>query len=185
MNSSQSSFIGPGRPRGRRRRDAVRETAELYATAVPSVEVSVLEASLRLVAADVDALAAFSRCLEDLGFSKSPGRFAALRNLYFAGTDGLTANELSRQIEVTASNVSYLLQALEEEGLVQRTSDGPDKRFTHVTLTEKGQTLCAKLVPAAARFSSELFSGLSRQEVDDFRNLLKRVQDQANSLYLD
>jgi MarR family 2-MHQ and catechol resistance regulon transcriptional repressor len=185
LNSSQSNSIGSGRPRGRRNRDAVRETAELYATAVPSVEVEVLEASLRLVAADADALAAFARCLADLGFGKSPGRFAALRNLYFAGTEGLTANELSRQIEVTASNVSYLLQALEEDGLVQRTSDGPDKRFTHVTLTDQGLTLCAKLVPAAARFSSELFSGLSRQEVDDLRNLLKRVQDQARSLHLD
>jgi DNA-binding MarR family transcriptional regulator len=149
------------------------------------VPLGVLEASLRLVAADTDALAAFNRCLAAHGFVKSSGRFVVLRNLFFAGTKGLTTSELSRQINVTAPNVSYLVQALEEEGLVRRTSDGPDKRFTHLALTDAGMTLCADLVPAAAHFSFELFLDLSHEEVQHLNELLRRVQRQAKGLFAD
>lgn len=53
-------------------------------------------------------------------------------------------SELGRQTLVEKSNLSNLVDRLEQRGLVVRAHDDGDRRVTHVVLTDEGDQLAAR-----------------------------------------
>jgi DNA-binding MarR family transcriptional regulator len=53
-------------------------------------------------------------------------------------------SELGRQTQLEKSNLSNLVDRLEQRGLVLRTRDPGDRRVTYVTLTEEGNDLAVR-----------------------------------------
>ncbi|MEY9844359.1 MarR family winged helix-turn-helix transcriptional regulator [Streptacidiphilus sp. MAP5-3] len=76
----------------------------------------------------------------------------------------LTPGELVRETFASGAAVTKRLRRLEERGLVERRSDGRDRRVARLTLTEAGQKLTDRILPAQLAFERSLFSGLPATE---------------------
>ena len=81
-------------------------------------------------------------------FGSSLPRFDLLAQLERA-EDGLRMGELSERILTTNGNVTWLVAALEREGLVRRRTAAHDRRAVVVRLTAAGRRQFAAMARAA------------------------------------
>ncbi|GCE10647.1 MarR family winged helix-turn-helix transcriptional regulator [Tengunoibacter tsumagoiensis] len=86
--------------------------------------------------------------------------------------EGLTQNELSQRLLVTKGNVCYLVDKLEHEHLLERRSDGKNKRLF---LTSKGKQLVEEILPQQQAMIADAFAPLSAQEQQELRSLLRKI----------
>jgi DNA-binding MarR family transcriptional regulator len=93
--------------------------------------------------------------------------------------EGMTLGELSRRMMVTNGNVTGLVERLAEEGMVSRRRALRDRRAHLVRLTEKGRRQFRKMARAHERWIADLFSGLSKREVNELLALLGRAKASA------
>jgi DNA-binding MarR family transcriptional regulator len=90
----------------------------------------------------------------------------ALAALARAGADGLAQDELARQLALTKSTVSRLVDQLVERRWAERRSDANDGRRRTVVLTDDGQATAA----AIARRRSERMALLLERVPEDRRS---------------
>ena len=109
-----------------------------------------------------------------LGPRLSLARFDLLAQL--SRQDGQTLAALSRQMLVTAGNVTGLVDRAERDGIVERRSDRTDRRVTRVHLTPKGQRLAAQSLRRHAVVAEQIVGGLARLEREQLRRLLARLR---------
>ncbi|NDF01287.1 MAG: MarR family transcriptional regulator, partial [Verrucomicrobia bacterium] len=76
----------------------------------------------------------------------SPSQFNLL-NVLTDFPDGCTQTDLSRQLIMHRSNVTGLVDRLEERGLVARKENAEDRRAWRVVLTAQGHKLLAEIYP--------------------------------------
>ncbi len=76
----------------------------------------------------------------------SPSQFNLL-NVLTDFPDGCTQSDLSRQLIMHRSNVTGLVDRLEERGLVARKENAEDRRAWRVVLTPGGRKLLAEIYP--------------------------------------
>lgn len=104
-------------------------------------------------------------------FGSSLARFDVLAQLDRA-PDGLRMGELSARILTTGGNVTWLVAALEEEGLVRRRTSPRDRRAIEVRLTALGRRHFAAMARAHEALVARLFDGLSAAERRALHTLL-------------
>jgi DNA-binding MarR family transcriptional regulator len=73
------------------------------------------------------------------------------------------------------SNVTQLVDRLEADGLVSRTSDTVDRRSRLAALTEAGRTAHARGLEIFEVAERELFSTLTDEEGDQLHALLAKI----------
>jgi MarR family transcriptional regulator, 2-MHQ and catechol-resistance regulon repressor len=133
------------------------------------------ERALRLWIALARSTSTFSRVVAgrvaDYGLTLP--QFGVLEALHHLGP--LPLGELAEKLLVTGGNVTYVMDRLEEQGLVSRTRCGKDRRVVWACLTEEGRTLITDVFPGHASFIGELASVLDPQEQDLLRDLLKKL----------
>lgn len=76
----------------------------------------------------------------------SPSQFNVL-NLLADQPDGLTQTDLSRALIMHRSNVTGLIDRLEQRGLVQRQEHATDRRAYRVVLSSEGRRLLDEILP--------------------------------------
>ncbi|SRR5579871_6518783 len=76
----------------------------------------------------------------------SPSQFNILNVLHHQ-SEGCTQSELSRELITHRSNVTGLVDRLEERGLVCRRDSATDRRAWRVALTPKGRELLEEILP--------------------------------------
>lgn len=96
-------------------------------------------------------------------FASSLPRFDLLAQLH-RSPDGLRMGELSERILTTGGNVTWLVAALEREGLVKRRTAPDDGRATLVRLSALGRRRFAAMARAHEEIIIDLFAGLSTAE---------------------
>ena len=84
---------------------------------------------------------------------------------------------LSEGLGVTPRNITALVDALEEEGLVRRQPHPTDRRATIIELTSKGAQTCGGMYDEHRAAVSELFTELSEEEQYGLLNVLGSLQD--------
>jgi len=144
-----------------------------------------LELHERLAYAECARQAALVHRLKTLGLSKATGQYAVLGNLYLARDHILTPKQIGHMLHVSASDVARLLDALEREGSVQRTRLLEDRRASYVELTEAGQRLAERIVPAVVQFSMDAAQVFSADELQTLNALLARLQAHVEMLDTD
>ncbi|MCS6886124.1 MAG: MarR family transcriptional regulator [Acidobacteriota bacterium] len=90
--------------------------------------------------------------------------------------EGVTFSELSKELLVTAGNLTGVVDRLEKSGLVVRSSVPTDRRSVLLRLTEKGDTLAKRLIARHRRDLKFVFSVLTEEELVQLRNLLDKLQ---------
>lgn len=113
--------------------------------------------------------------------SAKPWLARVLRALYMATEQRLSHAEIARETGVPPANVTYQIDALRDEGYVRRVPHPNDRRITLVELTPKGETLCNVIIPAWARFMTELGKAFTEDEKKLLNGLLERLQAAADA----
>lgn len=160
-------------------------TARRYAQEFPWADALAMEISLMVFDSASQQSSALTRFFNGLDQGRTRGRYTALRILYFAEGRPLAQNDIREEMNVTAANVTYLIDGLEKEGLVKRVPNPADRRATFVELTDDGRAVCQVLVPAMARFMGEMSRGFSEAEKTAFLKFLERFYANASVSYQD
>ena len=81
-------------------------------------------------------------------------------------------SDLGMELGVTPRNVTKLVDALEEEGLVRRRAHPTDRRATIIELTPKGKEQSAAVFDKHIEAVGELFENLSEEDRGELIRLL-------------
>jgi DNA-binding MarR family transcriptional regulator len=103
----------------------------------------------------------------------TPGDLKAL--MWFTPGEPLPMRALADQWESDASTVTWLVDRLEERGLVERRAHATDRRVKVVSLTSHGEKLRADLLDTLYR-PPAVFAELSGAELEALRGLVARLR---------
>ncbi len=116
--------------------------------------------------------------LGEVGLSLA--KLAALRRLAEAG-GSLPLGQLADRLSCVKSNVTQLVDRLEADGLVSRTSDTADRRSRLAVLTDAGRTAHARGLEIFEVAERELFGMLTDSEGDQLHALLAKITPATSS----
>ena len=156
-------------------------SARRYAEAFDWADAAAIEASLAVNTTYIAQMAALGRLCDALGLSRTTGRHALVRILYFAPGKRLTQFEVAAEMQVTSGNITFLVDGLEGEGLVRRVPHPTDRRTVHVELTAEGETFAQRIVPSLARYMESMLAGFSEDEKQQFVRFLERCRANAEA----
>jgi DNA-binding MarR family transcriptional regulator len=111
--------------------------------------------------------------LSEVGLSLA--KLAALHRLSEAG-ESLPLGQLAERLACVKSNVTQLVDRLEADGLVERTSDPNDRRSRLAVLTEAGKEAYAKGSVIQQQAEAELFGTLTADESRTLHELLDKLK---------
>jgi len=100
-------------------------------------------------------------------------QFYVLATIGYAG--GLPFGEIGEKMMVTVSNLTGIVDRLEEKGLVARERDAHDRRVIRVRLTEKGAKLYKNTIPLFEKSISQFFSPLDKSQQKELSSLLRKL----------
>lgn len=83
---------------------------------------------------------------------------------------------LSGDLGVTPRNVTALVDALEEDGLVRRKPHPTDRRATVIEMTGEGEQTCESTLACHAEAAAELFDDLSEEERRELLGALEKLR---------
>ena len=109
--------------------------------------------------------------LEKLGLT--PPQFYVLATIGYAGE--LPFGEIGAKMMVTVSNLTGIVDRLEEKKLVSRKRDENDRRVVHVALTEKGAKVYKNTIPLFEKSISLIFSALDKPQQKKLSVLLRKL----------
>ena len=133
------------------------------------------ERALRLWIALARCYATYARAVScKVGeYGLTTPQFGILEALYHLGP--LSLGDLAGKLLVTGGNVTYVMDRLEDQGLVHRERSSVDRRIIQAKLTEKGHALIAEVFPGHGAFIEDLSTSLSPEEQEELRALLKKL----------
>jgi len=88
---------------------------------------------------------------------------------------GMTPGELTRELLVTAGNVTGIVERLAGIGLVERCPVPEDRRAVRVRLTTRGRRLMRRAIPRHRRDVGALLERVPSQDLASLRDLLGTV----------
>ena len=100
-------------------------------------------------------------------------KFNILMIIKHAGAnDGIQQNEISKHLLVTASNITKLLDKLEKDGMIVRSSKESDRRVKLITVTEKSSDILDK---AWKVYQKEIKEITAKMPVSEAKQLNKQL----------
>lgn len=94
--------------------------------------------------------------------------------------DGVKVIELGRLAGLEPSTMTGLLDRMERDGLAYRAADPNDRRVLLIYLTDSGRNVQKTVLKVLNKVLSNVFSGISFQEVSQVMNLMRQVLVNAN-----
>ena len=86
----------------------------------------------------------------------------------------MSQKELGERMDIKESTVARLLDRMEDEDLIERTTTKEDRRVKYIKLTQKGRKRIEELLPEGQKMS-ELFSmGITEEEIEVFKIVLEK-----------
>ncbi|MET3208469.1 UNVERIFIED_CONTAM: MarR family transcriptional repressor of emrRAB [Paenibacillus sp. PvR008] len=86
----------------------------------------------------------------------------------------LTPSELAEYSGVTRSTVTSVIDKLERDGIIRR-STLVDRRMTAISLTEKGKQLMTETIPLFIQLFSDLLNEFTKEDHVHFAGLLQKL----------
>lgn len=111
----------------------------------------------------------------------SPSQFNVL-NVLQDHPDGITQIELSRHLITHRSNVTGLVDRLEQRGLLRRGKVPGDRRAYSVALTTAGRQLLEEILPDYHRNSEAALTAVPLKQLPELMRHLARIESTATKL---
>jgi len=103
----------------------------------------------------------------------TPPQFYVLATIGYAG--GLPFGEIGAKMMVTVSNLTGIVDRLEEKKIVVRKRDEKDRRVVHVVLTDKGAKLYKITIPLFEKSIAAIFARLDKPQQKELSAVLRRL----------
>lgn len=91
-------------------------------------------------------------------------------------------SEIAAHTSADLSTISRVIDGLIKRGLAQRDRSAEDARAIAVGLTPEGIVLTEKIIPIAQLYERVALSGISDEEAENLRGLLRRLYDNIGIL---
>jgi DNA-binding MarR family transcriptional regulator len=104
----------------------------------------------------------------------TPKQFSLLAFLW--KQDGLSQVELSEKCQIDRTTIGGLVDRLQQQGYVRREPHPEDRRAFQIRLTERGTALEKDLLFIARKVTDTFTAGLSPEETENLRQLLKKLR---------
>lgn len=114
------------------------------------------------------------------GHGLTETEFAILEALYHKG--GLLLGEVQRTVLVSSGGVTFLIDKLEQRGLVTRALCETDRRARYAVLTAEGRRLMDRIFPPHADVVRRAMSGLGIADQRKLIELLRTLGTEAAAL---
>jgi MarR family transcriptional regulator, 2-MHQ and catechol-resistance regulon repressor len=101
--------------------------------------------------------------------------FSVLEVLYQKGKQ--TIQQIGNCILVSSGSMTYVIDKLEQRGLLSRNACPDDRRVIHVTLTDEGNELMNEIMPKYHEVVNHMFDSLNSDEAETLVQLLKKVRN--------
>ena len=106
--------------------------------------------------------------------------FGVLEALYHKGP--MLLGEVQRKILISSGGITYVVDQLEQKGLVERRPSPDDRRARYAALTRRGRALIKKIFPEHEEQLERALSGLSSCEQRQATELLRKLGRRAAEL---
>lgn len=103
----------------------------------------------------------------------TPPRLTVLAALFGKGPQIMA--ELADRLDVSARNVTVLVDGMERDGFLRREAHPTDRRATVITLTKKGQDLAESILGAHEAAVGRLFTALDAGTAAELQQTLDRL----------
>lgn len=113
-------------------------------------------------------------------YGLTENKLALLLALEAHGT--ATPARLADVLDVTRAAVTGLLDALERDGLLQRTTRDADRRSVAVQLTAEGRAALRRVAPAYDAWLGELTAGIASTHARNATKILQRIQQNLETI---
>jgi MarR family 2-MHQ and catechol resistance regulon transcriptional repressor len=100
--------------------------------------------------------------------------FSVLEVLYHKGKQ--TIQQVGHSILISSGSMTYVIDKLEQRGLLHRSACPEDRRVIHVTLTENGKELMETIMPKHHELVDYMLGALSNNEADTLVKLLNKIR---------
>jgi len=133
------------------------------------------ERALRLWISLARCYATFSKAIASKvqEYDLTTPQFGVLEALYHLGP--LSLGELADKLLVTGGNVTYVMDRLEDQGLVYRERSPQDRRVIQAKLTDSGRDRIAGVFLGHAQYVEGLVRHLAPEDQSELRGLLKTL----------
>lgn len=101
--------------------------------------------------------------------------------LLLATNRDVTPKQLAQALELSAPNLTILLDKQQERGLLERVRSDTDRRSQHVLLTAAGQALAEQAIALTPQMEAELDACLTQAERAMLLELLGKVAEHRRS----
>lgn len=108
-----------------------------------------------------------------LGFTWN--QYSVLKNI--CPGESITLSQLSCRTSRDSSNITALVDLLEERDLVRRIPDKCDRRVIRVELTEDGELVREDVIAKHEAFIKSIFADIDDEYIYDFMKLLDIMSD--------
>ncbi len=108
------------------------------------------------------------------------GEFGVLEALYHKGP--MLLGEVQRKLLVSSGGITYLVDRLEAQGLVERRPCASDRRARYAALTDRGNDFMQTAFPTHAATIRQAVAELDDDEIQLMTDLLRRLGRHAADL---
>ncbi|MDQ1004637.1 MarR family 2-MHQ and catechol resistance regulon transcriptional repressor [Neobacillus niacini] len=105
--------------------------------------------------------------------------FSVLEVLYYQGKQ--TIQQIGNRILISSGSMTYVIDKLEEKGIIKRNDCKEDRRVIHITLTADGMELMKNIMPKYQEMVDSFFEDITDDESMLMINFLKKVQAKVKS----
>jgi MarR family transcriptional regulator, 2-MHQ and catechol-resistance regulon repressor len=103
----------------------------------------------------------------------NPTEFAVLELLYHKGDQPM--QQIGGKILLASGSITYVVDKLEQKGMLKRIACPKDRRVTYAQITDEGKKFIEEIFPGHAEQIHELMSNLSEEEKKQAIVLLKKL----------
>ncbi|QGS67938.1 MarR family transcriptional regulator [Oceanobacillus sp. 143] len=97
--------------------------------------------------------------------------FAVIEAVYSKGRQ--TIRQISEAVLINTGSITYVIDKLENNGLVERVDCKEDRRVVYIQITDKGKKLMDEIFPKHQQVIEALFEGVTSEEKKSFLTSLK------------
>ena len=114
--------------------------------------------------------------LEMTKYNLSITEFSVLEVLYNKGKQ--TIQQIGHRILISSGSMTYVIDRLEQKGMLNRSACPNDRRAIHVDLTDHGNSLMEEIMPKHQELVDHMFGSLDSNESELLVKLLKKVSSE-------
>ncbi len=123
----------------------------------------------------------FDQAVKGMGITRA--QWWALANLSFHKTEGMNQSDLARALDVGKPTIGGLIDRLTEKNMVERRSQGDDRRVKNIYITDHGYDLIFHMSPIAASLNTVFLEGIEAKDIKVAEAVLQQMKENLMNLF--